>query len=64
MQPAQPQFLRPRQVAARLNLSRSTLWKWGKEGRFPQPFKLGPKAVGYKTADIEEWESSRSEQVQ
>ena len=34
---------------------RSTLYLKIKEGTFPPPVKLGPRAVGWKSEDIEAW---------
>ncbi|MEO3385253.1 AlpA family phage regulatory protein [Mesorhizobium sp. CAU 1741] len=35
-----------------LPISRSTWWKGVKEGRYPQPIKLGPRITAWRTADI------------
>jgi prophage regulatory protein len=40
-------------------LSGSTISDGVKAGTFPRPLQLGPKAVGWKEADIAEWLSSR-----
>lgn len=35
-----------------LPVSRSTWFVWVKEGRVPQPIKLGPRVTAYRAADI------------
>jgi prophage regulatory protein len=35
-------------------VSRSTWWKGVKEGRFPQPVKLGPRTTCWRESDIAE----------
>ena len=42
-----------KEVAAAMNVSRPTLWRWRKKvPNFPQPIKIGPRAVRYRRADI------------
>ena len=28
-----------------LHVSKATIWRWVREGRFPKPFKLGPRTT-------------------
>ena len=49
------QLIRDRDVAARLDIARSTLWKWVADGIFPKPLRLGPRAVRWRVADLEAW---------
>ena len=44
-----------RQVAASLNVAKSTIWRWVAEGRFPQPVRLAGKCTRWKRADIEQF---------
>ena len=48
-------ILRRPDVEAVNGLSRSTIYKWMNEGSFPKPVKLGPRAVGWREADINDW---------
>lgn len=48
-------FLTDRDLAARLNVSRSFVWKLHSQGRLPMPIKLG-RACRWRLADIEAWE--------
>jgi predicted DNA-binding transcriptional regulator AlpA len=33
-------------------VSKSTLWAWVKEGRFPPPVKLGPRCTAWRVEDV------------
>ncbi len=46
-------FLRLPEVIIRTGKSRSTIWKAIKDGTFPKPIKLGPRAVGWIESEIE-----------
>jgi prophage regulatory protein len=42
-----------------LGVGRSTIYEWIKDGRFPAPVRLGPKAVGFRADDIHAWIAAR-----
>ncbi len=46
-------FLRLPQVLEIFPISRSSWWKGCKEGRYPQPLKLGPRTTVWRKSDIE-----------
>lgn len=46
-------FLRLPQVLEIFPISRSAWWKGCKEGRYPQPLKLGPRTTVWRKADRE-----------
>jgi len=48
-------FVRLREVMARTGLSRSTIYVWVAEGRFPKPVPLGARSVGWIESELEEW---------
>lgn len=51
-------ILRLPQVLARLSISRSTLYSWINQGKFPKPIKLGgtdKSASGWLESDIQVW---------
>lgn len=50
-------FLSDKEVAARLGVSRQTVWRWVREGRFPSPVKIGPAAVRWREAGVMAWEA-------
>lgn len=47
-------------VIAMTALSRSSLYAYAKEGRFPVPIPLGPKAVGWKLSEVVAWIDERT----
>jgi prophage regulatory protein len=42
-------------VKARTGLSRSTIYLRVSKGTFPAPVNLGPRAVGWIEAEIQQW---------
>ena len=54
-------ILRAKQVTEAIGLSRTTLWRRVRDGQFPKPVKLGPTAIGWRSAEVEEWLDSRPE---
>ncbi len=54
-----PRMLRGVEVIKRVGLARSTVWKLVKEGRFPSPRRLAPRAVGWSAVEIDEWMRTR-----
>ena len=54
-------LLRMTQVKARTGLSRSTIYQRIKAGDFPGQVALGPRAVGWLEAEIEQWIATQVE---
>ena len=52
-------ILRRRQVEQRTGLSRSTLYQYMKDGCFPKPVPLGPRAVGWLESAVSDWITMR-----
>ncbi len=46
-------FLREPQVLALFPIGRTTWWRGVKEGRYPQPVKLGPRTTAWRRSDID-----------
>ncbi|MHB1942819.1 MAG: helix-turn-helix transcriptional regulator [Acidiferrobacteraceae bacterium] len=55
----EPVFLRRKQVETRTGLSRSTIYQYIKDGVFPKPVPLGPRAVGWLESEVSEWIAGR-----
>ena len=55
----QPAILRRKQVELRTGLSRSTIYQYIKDGAFPKPVPLGPRAVGWLESEVSEWIAER-----
>lgn len=49
------QILRRRDVERLTGLSRSTIYSQMTQGKFPRPVRLGIRAVGWRSGDIEAW---------
>jgi len=45
-------YLRLPQVLKLIPVSKATWWNGCKTGRFPKPFKLGPRTTAWKVKDI------------
>jgi prophage regulatory protein len=43
-----------------LDMSRSTIYKMKTEGRFPEPIKVGYRAVRWRLSDIRAWQNTRA----
>jgi prophage regulatory protein len=52
-------ILRRKQIEARTGLARSTIYLYIKEGIFPKPVQLGPRAVGWLESEVSEWIAER-----
>jgi len=52
-------ILRRKQVQIRTGLSRSTIHQYIKDGVFPKPVPLGPRAVGWLESEVSEWIAER-----
>ena len=52
-------MLRRKEVETICGLTRSTIYRWMSENRFPQNFQLGPRAVAWSAAEIETWLATR-----
>ncbi len=48
-------FINTSEVAKLVPFSRSTLYKFIKQGKFPQPIKLGERIHLWNKADVTKW---------
>ena len=55
-------LLRTGDLTQLLGISRSSIRNWTKTGQFPKPIKLGPRAIGWWSDEIEAWIENRSNQ--
>jgi predicted DNA-binding transcriptional regulator AlpA len=51
----QSYIIRPSELCRKLNLSRTTIWRMEVKGELPQRKKVGERAVGWLSTDIEKW---------
>ena len=57
--PPADRILRPRELAERIGLSLTTLWRLRRRGELPEPLRLSPGCVGWRASDIERWLETR-----
>lgn len=48
-----------KQLSEFLEVSRQTIWRWVREGKFPVPLKLGPNCTRWKISDVKAWEAGK-----
>ncbi len=48
-------LLRLPQVEEKISLKKSRIYLLMKEGRFPKPFRLGPRSVAWRKDEIDDW---------
>jgi prophage regulatory protein len=53
--PSPPTMLRRSQVEARTGLSRSSIYKYMRDGAFPLPVSISPKAVRWIESEVSAW---------
>ena len=57
--PLQPQILKLKSVTKATGLSKGTIYREMRAGKFPKPVKLSTRSVGWRWVDLEEWLDSR-----
>ena len=55
----EPRILRLPEVKHRTGLSKASIYRQIATGDMPPPIRLGPRAVGWRLADIDAWLASR-----
>jgi prophage regulatory protein len=58
------QFLRLPDVMKATGWSKVTIHRAVREGRFPQPVKLGARSIAWPESEIAEWQESRKAERQ
>lgn len=46
-------------VKAYCKLSRTTLWRYTRDGHFPMPVRVGPRRVLWRESDVVRWQNER-----
>ena len=57
--PSRDRILRLPDVKARTGLSRSSIYAYIKEGKFPKHIALGERSVGWYESEVDAWVASR-----
>lgn len=53
------QIYRTCELARRLGVARSTVWRWVRDGLLPKPIHIGPQVRGWRAREIDEWLNTR-----
>lgn len=53
-------YLTVDQVAARYAVSKDSIWRWKRDGRFPAAVVVGPNSTRWRLSDLIEHESKMS----
>jgi prophage regulatory protein len=56
-----PGYLRLKDLVRRVPVSKSTIWLWVQERKFPQPVKLSERVTAWPVSAVEEWEAAKRE---
>ena len=54
-------ILRLPDVMAKCGLGRSSIYSYIQKNQFPQPIRLGERAVGWKSDEVDAWIEQRAE---
>lgn len=57
--PSSEKILRLPEVKARTGLSRSSIYAYIKQGKFPHHIALGERSVGWYESEVDAWVASR-----
>jgi prophage regulatory protein len=52
-------LIRLPELLQRVPLSRSTIYLMASKGEFPAPVKIGPRAVAWSEASVDEWAKAK-----
>ena len=53
-------YIRAQELATRLAVHRTTLWRWVQDGHLPRPVRLGPNTVAWDCTQIDAWLAERT----
>lgn len=57
-------FKRASEILKYLPFSRTTLWAWSKDGRFPAPVKIGENTTCWRCEDVHAWIAKQGKALQ
>lgn len=57
--PERSHFIRVKELAIEIGLSRTTIWREVKAGRMPKPVTLTRRAVAWRSEDVDAWKRAR-----
>jgi len=53
--PPSKRIMRQAEVLAVTSASKNTIFRWVARGSFPPPVKIGSRAIGWRSSDVEAW---------
>ena len=53
-------LLTQKDVEEIVRLSKTSLYRYMRAGQFPEPLRIGPKAVRWRADEVQDWIESRS----
>ena len=53
-------YLSDKQLALRYAVTRQTVWRWSREGKFPKPVTLSQGCTRWRLSDVEAWEGANA----
>ena len=59
MSVAEKRALKLKEVLGLVSLSRATVYRMMSRGEFPRPVRIGVRATGWRSDEVEEWLASR-----
>jgi prophage regulatory protein len=57
--PTEHRILRRAEVEAKTGFKRAHIYSLVKEGKFPKPLRLGVRAVGWDSVEVDQWITDR-----
>ena len=59
MSVAEKRALKLKEVVGLVSLSSATIYRMMSQGEFPRPVRIGVRATGWRSDEVEEWLASR-----
>lgn len=56
-------YVSDRDLAARYNIARPSLWRWVRQNDFPPPVRLSAGCTRWRIEQVESWEATRAEKA-
>ena len=48
-------YSRAKEILPLLPFSKTTLWDWSKDGRFPKPYRISSTITAWKNSEVIDW---------
>lgn len=53
-------LIKQKEVCQLTGKSRTTIWRWTRNGDFPRPFKIGPNSIAWTREQLDAWLADKS----